>query len=244
MPPASATIAPGRVRAPVDTTEDRDSNDAGETPVGAPATEVFTAVEPPVAAVPAGATPDGAPEVRRTQKRSRRRWLWLAAIPVGLILLLVAAWAVDGAVTGDDVARNTELAGTPVGGMDEAELAAAVEELAAELPGTDVVIETGDLTLETTAGSLGLGIDPDATTELVLETGETEPLWKQPFEWAGSFITPRAAEVVLSVDESAMETTIAELEGEDRLAPVEPSLVISEGSLDGQPHQCAFFRGY
>ena len=49
----------------------------------------------------------------------------------------------------------------------------------------------------------------------MLETGETEPLWKQPFEWAGSFITPRAAEVVLSVDETAMETTIAELEGEE-----------------------------
>jgi vancomycin resistance protein YoaR len=235
MPPASATVAPGRVREPVDTTEDRDSNDAGETPVGAPATEVFTAVQTPVAAVPAAATPDGATEVRRAQKRSRRRWLWVAAIPVGLILLLVAAWAVDGAVTGDDVARNTELAGTPVGGMDEAELAAAVEELAAELPGTDVVIETGDLTLETTAGSLGLGLDPDATTELVLETGETEPLWKQPFEWAGSFITPRAAEVVLSVDETAMETTIAELEGEDRLAPVEPSLVISDGSASLSP---------
>ncbi|MGI9642380.1 MAG: VanW family protein, partial [Acidimicrobiia bacterium] len=182
-----------------------------------------------------GSPEDPATEIHRQASRSRRRWPWLLAIPVVLLGLLLAAWAIDGAMNGDDVARNTELAGTPVGGMDAEELAGAVDDLATELPETEVVIDTGDLTLESTAGALGIDIDPDATTEVVLETGDTEPLWKQPFEWAGSFITPRAADVVVSVDEETTTATLAELEGEDRLAPVEPTLVIADGAAALSP---------
>ncbi len=88
-------------------------------------------------------------------------------------------------MTGDDVARNTELAGTAVGGMDEAKLEAAVDDLASELPDTEVVIETGDLTLTTTAGALGIGIDTAATTEVVLETGDDSPLCDAALRMAG-----------------------------------------------------------
>ena len=211
----------------MDTTEDESTDSA---PV-APDPQPFSAPQSPTAAD----TPTAA-EVRRDTPRKRRKWPWLlVGIPVGLFLVFIAAWAIDNALNGDDVARNTELAGTPVGGMDEDELAAAVDALAEDLPDTAVVIEADDLTLATTAGNLGLEIDAPATTEVVIDTGRVGPLWKRPFEWAGSFFTPRAADVVVSVDTATMESTLAELEGEDRLAPVEPSLVVAEGSASLAP---------
>ncbi len=184
---------------------------------------------PAVAGSPDGS--ESAPSVIRARPgRWRRRIAWILAIPLTLVVALFAAWAIDGAVTGDDVARNTELAGTPVGGMDTDELSAVVAELAQELPGTQVVIDTGDLELETTAGDLGLSIDSDATLAAVGEVGDQGNVLVRPFEWLGSFFTPRAAEVVIVSDEATTEATLAALEGDERRAPVEPTLAVVEGS--------------
>ncbi len=236
----------------MDTTDHEDTESPGDpgkaSPVSAPEdpTEQTTSTTPPsdataqMASVVGSPNTDsvatGAAEVNRQRSpHGKGKLLWIAAIPVVLFLAFLAAWGVDTAMTGDDVARNTELAGKPVGGMDRAELSGAVDELANELPETEVVIETGDLTLTTTAGELGLGIDEVATTEAALATATAVPMWKRPFEWAGSFFTPRAADVAVSVDDAQMGDALAELEGEDRLAPVEPTLVINEGAAELSP---------
>jgi vancomycin resistance protein YoaR len=153
-------------------------------------------------------------------------------VPVALVAVLVIAWAVDSALAGDDVARNTELAGVPVGGMDETELGAVVEDLADDLPDTEVVIDAGDLELKSTAGDLGVSIDVEATTAAVTDAGTTAPLWQRPFEWAGSFFTPRAAPVDLAVDDQKMESAIVALEGDNRVAPVEPTMTVTDGVAD------------
>lgn len=175
----------------------------------------------------------------RVERPTRRRWprrvAWIISVPLVLLALLIVAWSADRAVTGDNVARNTELAGVPVGGMDETQLGAVVGDLADELPGTDVVIEAGDLEFRTTAGDLGINMDVSATAAAVTDAGTTAPLWKRPFEWAGSFFTPRAAPVELAVDEQQMDATITVLEGEDRIAPVEPTMAITEGVAELVP---------
>lgn len=172
---------------------------------------------------------------RRASRRWTRRVAWVLAVPVVLLVLLVAAWAIDRAITGDNVARNTELAGVAVGGMSESQLETVAEELAAQLPDTPVAIEAGELEFDTTAGDLGIGIDVAATTESVTGAGTTAPLWQRPFEWLGSFFTPRAAPVELTIDDARMDTTIAELEGEDRVAPVEPTMVVTDGVAELVP---------
>lgn len=186
-----------------------------------------------------GAVPPDAPaEVVRARPRRRRRVLrWSVAVPLALLVALVAAWAIDDAVAGDDVARNTELAGTPVGGMDDAELTAAVDGLAATLPDTPITIDTADLSLETTAGALGLSIDTEATAEDVARVGHEGSILERPFQWLGSFATPRVADVTLSVDEAKLDATLAEIEGDARRAPTEPTFAESDGAIVLVPGQ-------
>ncbi|MFV0318733.1 MAG: VanW family protein [Microthrixaceae bacterium] len=174
---------------------------------------------------------------RKRPRRWPRRLAVTLSIPLGILAIVVAAWGIDTWISGDNVARNTELAGTTVGGMDQAQLTDVVDTLAGELPGTEVDIDTGDLQLTTTAGELGLGIDTDATVAGVLERGTDAPLWQQPFEWVGSFLTPRAAPVELSTDLEVMGAAITSLEGDARTAAVEPALVVADGAASLAPGQ-------
>lgn len=182
-------------------------------------------------------TPDG--QSLRVERPTRRRWprrvTWILSVPLALVVLLVVAWMVDSALAGEDVARNTELAGVPVGGMEEAELETIVENLAEELPDTEVLVDAGDLELESTAGDLGIGIDVKATSDAVIDAGTTAPLWQRPIAWAGSFFTPRAAPVELAVDDQRMDAAITELEGDDRVAAVEPTMTVTEGVAELVP---------
>jgi len=167
----------------------------------------------------------------RRPRRWRRRVAWLVAVPVVLLLAVVAAWAIDSATNADAVARNTELVGTPVGGMSRAQLDAAVLRLDEQLPSTKVVIDTGDLTLASTAGDLGLSIDPTATSKAVMDAGRTGSVLTRPVEWARSFVTPRAADVELQVDQAKLDAALTTLEGDKRTAPVEPGLVEKDGAI-------------
>ncbi len=181
----------------------------------------------------------GAGETLQVKRPTRRRWpkrvLWILAVPVSVVVVIVVAWLVDSALSGDTVARNTELAGVAVGGMDADQLGSATEDLAAQLPDTAVNIDAGDLQLTSTAGDLGVEIDVDATTSQVLDASSTKPLWQQPFEWVGSFFTPRSAPVELTVDQATMGPAIEGLEGDERKAPTEPSIVVADGQATLSP---------
>ena len=67
--------------------------------------------------------------------------LAVAAAPLVAIAVITAAWALDAWRLGDDeVARNVSLAGISVGGQPRTELSESVEDLAAQLPETEVRI--------------------------------------------------------------------------------------------------------
>ena len=71
--------------------------------------------------------------------RRRRPWLLpLLLAPVVLLVVLVIAWVVDTSSGG--VVRNVNLAGTDVGNLSEAELAAEVTALAGRFADTPVEI--------------------------------------------------------------------------------------------------------
>ena len=156
--------------------------------------------------------------------RSRKIILWLVAAPLLVIALITVAWAVDGWVSSDKVARNIALAGTPVGHQSPEELDDSVQELADQLPSTVVEIDAGEFTLTTTAGELGLGVDQERTADRVMDIGRDDPLPVRPVRWLQSWFGERSAEVVLTVDAEQLSTTLVALEGDRRTEPVEPSL--------------------
>ncbi len=162
---------------------------------------------------------------KSTARRVRKVALWVLAIPLVLLMLLLIAWGIDTLTSADQVARNTNVAGTPVGGMTEGELDSTLSDLDEELPDTPVVIETDDITVESTAGDLGITIDDASTSEAVMNIVDDESPITRPFIWARSFFSPREADVAVSVDEDQLEEKVTELEGEDRVAPVEPEMI-------------------
>src|SRR3954470_17303098 len=64
----------------------------------------------------------------------------LGAVVVAAIGL-VAAWAIDEAHHDDKVARNTVLGGRPIGGLNRAELAAAVKTVTDRYAGAEVDVK-------------------------------------------------------------------------------------------------------
>ncbi|HVL04161.1 MAG TPA: hypothetical protein VM386_06975, partial [Acidimicrobiales bacterium] len=123
---------------------------------------------------------------------TRTRVLIIAvAVPVGLVALLFAAWAVDTQRGADRVVRNVNLAGRSVGGMDRAELAPVVAGIAERYPAATVRVETdsGDVTFS--GEEVGLTLDEEATVDATLEVGRGGSVVVRPFTWLASLVSPR-----------------------------------------------------
>ncbi len=161
----------------------------------------------------------------------RKAIIAAAVAPLAVILLITGAWAADGWVSGDRVARNVALAGTDVGNQTPAELRSSVQDLADRFVSTAVVIDTGEAQLESTAGELGLTIAEDPTVDAVLDMGhEGAAVWR-PFEWLGSWFTTRDAAVRIDVNAAGLAWSVAVLEGERRSEPTEPRLDVTDEGI-------------
>ena len=160
---------------------------------------------------------------RTTRASDRRRWRWLAAIiPLLVIALLLGAWAID--TRGDEVVRNVELGGRPVGGSTPDELRQLVADRAAEYQTAAIRIVTPDQTYETTAGTLGLTLDQAATVDAAREEGQDEPAFLRPLSWLVSLFSRREVPLSFDVDPAVLAPALATVEGENRVTPVEPAL--------------------
>lgn len=156
--------------------------------------------------------------------RSRTIAIWAIAAPLLVVALVTVVWAADGWASSQRVARNVELAGTPVGHQTRAELDAAVSGLSERFPQTEVQIDAGDYTLTTTAGDLGLEVERGQTAAQVMAIGRNDPWPLRPLRWLQGMLGGRQAEVSLSIDAEKLNETLVELQGDHRSEPVEPAL--------------------
>ena len=159
----------------------------------------------------------------------------VAATPVLLVLLLVAAWAID--VQGDDgqVARNVELAGRSIGGLTRAELVPVVAAVADRYNDATVRLETPAGDLDAASDDIGLALDQEATIESAVEVGRRGSVLVRPFRWLVSLVAPRDAPVLVTVDEVKVRSVLAEKDPTDRQAPVEPSVTGADGQITVVP---------
>ncbi len=164
-----------------------------------------------------------------------RRLLFALAVPVVLVALVVLAWVLGTRGDEDRVQRRVVLAGRPVGGLTEAELAAVVEQLAAELPGQRVEVRAPGGGFTTDGGSLGLRVAQPATVRAALRVGRSGALPVRLWQWMGSFVGDRRAPLRISVDTSAVYATVAAKDPGPRQAPVEPSIQFKKGAFVAVP---------
>jgi vancomycin resistance protein YoaR len=158
---------------------------------------------------------------RRQGRRRRTRYLAIGA-PLLVLLLIIGAWAID--TRGTRVVRNVEIGGHAVGGETADELEATVADLATDYQTAAVRIVSPEQTYETTAGELGLTLDQAATVEAARDEGRDEPVLLRPFTWLASLFSPREVPLRFEADETTVDATLAALEAERRIAPVEPTI--------------------
>jgi vancomycin resistance protein YoaR len=167
---------------------------------------------------------------RRSSRRAPRWGLVAVAVPLGVLVMVTSAWAVDTA-TGADVVRNVEVAGTPVGGDSEEAVSAQVQAWADALATTPVEVRTAAAAHLTTAADVGLTVDVEATTERVVDAGRGFVL-ARPLTWLASFWNPHEIDPVLVVDEAVTAEGILAAQGDARVPPTEPTFALAEdGSL-------------
>ncbi|MEM7288452.1 MAG: VanW family protein, partial [Actinomycetota bacterium] len=130
------------------------------------------------------------------------------------------------------------MAGTDVGGLDREELEQALTEVAAGYADTQVVIRTADGEVTTTAGVVGLELDPMVTADNVMEIGRGSTVGR-PFSWFGGLFGSRSATTAVRLgagDPATLEAVVNAGQPE----PVEPGLGYEDGRVvvvPGRPVQ-------
>ncbi len=164
--------------------------------------------------------------------RPRKVLIGVIAAPFVVIALIGAAWTVDvAALNRDGVARNVEVAGTPVGAMTRTQLTAAIAAAAKSFPQTPVRINAGDVRLDTTAGELGLTIDVPATVDAAWNVGRHDSFPARPARWVGSLVSSDDVDAAIDVDQQRLAAALRTLQGDKRSDPVEPSLKAAEDGV-------------
>ncbi len=156
---------------------------------------------------PDPATQQG-PERDEDPAVGRPRWRGIIVLaPLGLLVLLGAAYGVDLALAGSDIPRGTTVAGVGIGGLSPAQAQGRLtEQVEADLlrdrPATAGTVE---FTVDPT--SSGIALDVDAT----IAAAGAQPL--NPFTRLGSlFGDARDVEPELRIDQAALDAAMTDLD--------------------------------
>ena len=150
-------------------------------------------------------------------------------MPVVLIALLLLGWGIDSSLNSGNVARNVTIAGADVGGLDRDELGATLNDIAAGYADTAVTIRTDDGVVQTTAGVVGLELDPEATADQVMGVGRGN-VFGRPFSWLGGLFGSRRAEAAVRLG-SGDPDELARLVNAGQPEPVEPSIAVVDDEV-------------
>ena len=178
----------------------------------------------PVATAPATASGEGTrgtPPVSATDRRTRGRWRRPAVlVPAGLLLVLGAAYGVDLLVAGDDVPRNTVVAGVDIGGLSPSAAATTLSDRLAPRVTADHVLTADDVQGVLSPATAGITLDVDGT----VQAASGQPL--NPWTRVVSLFGEREVEPVITGDETALTAQLdAFAETVDR-APADAGIAV------------------
>lgn len=161
----------------------------------------------------------------------RTRALLTLGIPIVVLALLVAAWAIDSGSAGGRVVRNVRLDERDIGGLPEDALVREIGRVAKGHVDTAVEIRTTGRTYRSTAGELGLVVDEEATAEAALDMGRTGAAPLLPLSWVASFARPMSAPLEFTVRADQLTAALLALEGEEATRMSEPTIVGTPDSV-------------
>jgi hypothetical protein len=149
----------------------------------------------------------------------------------GILLSTVAAWGVDRVVHTDQVNRNVNLAGIPIGGMTERELDAVIDEIAATTSSHQVVIGAPGYDIVVSHTEAGITVARDAIKDEAFSASRNGNLLSSFSSWIGGMGDPIDVSPGFTVDVAVAAEMIRSAPGWVRLPPVEPSFSAASGEV-------------
>jgi vancomycin resistance protein YoaR len=154
----------------------------------------------------------------------------MAAVVVGaLVMVWLAAWVIDSAVTGDATRRNLEVLNTDVGGLNPQELATSIDGLAESYDAT-VMVRSPTTSASTNADRAGLTMDVNATIAAVEAVDRDVSALAAPVVWLRSLFTSTRVQPVMAVDESTLERSPLAVVVKETTVPATEPTVVADGS--------------
>ncbi len=149
--------------------------------------------------------------------------VWAAAIG-GILLIAVALYIIDIAVSSGKIPRGVQIEGVEIGGMSRSEATRTLADLADTAEENPVTVVAEDQEFTFVPRQAGLTVDLDATVDRV----GAQPL--NPVTRLTSFFRPRHMSVVTDRDESAFDAALERLREEVDREPVEAEIVLDDGT--------------
>ena len=163
---------------------------------------------------------------------NKRRWPLLGAgVPLGLFLLLVAAWGIDSVVSSDQVVRNVVVETTNLGGLTEADVVQAGTDLTTRFSSEPLTITIGDTSVSTDPVSLGARIDGERLAADALAARRGGFFLFRPFRWIGTFFSDETIEAHYVFDDALANQATLDLINPLLTMPSDPELGLSGNML-------------
>ncbi len=166
----------------------------------------------------------------------RRRMMLIAGgVPLAMLLLLVAAWGIDTAVSGDRVVRNVTAQGVSLGGLDRNDIDAAAADLTAKLGTEPATLIIGTNEFDTDPVTLGGKVDAEALADAAFDARRGGFVLTRPFRWLGTFFSEVEVPVTYIVDEAQIERATEEFIDPLLSLPMDPEVTVVGGELTVEP---------
>lgn len=148
----------------------------------------------------------------------------LLAVPLAILVIVLAAWGFSYWKMGSSVARNVHVAGVNVGGLTSSQLDKKLDLISSDLSGLQVRITTPASTMDSQAKKIGLGLDRDATRKATFAVGRSGSFISRPFTWVKSLFSTPKLSASTQVDLETLAPSLVALEGNERVEPVDPKM--------------------
>lgn len=151
---------------------------------------------------------------------------------LALVLLPIAAFAIDELRANGEVARNVTAAGVDLGGLGSDDALRALRNYETELGSTPVSFRVADSVFEIMPSELELDIDEEAILEIAMEQRRDSGFLSRFGDWFGSFSDQIELTIPVTFDADRLDDMLDDWEQEAINNPAyEGGLIISEGRV-------------
>ncbi len=126
------------------------------------------------------------------------------------MLLPVLLFAIDGARTSGEIARNVSAAGVQLGGLGEEDAIAALREYETELANTPAIFTVANTQFTLIPATIGLNIDEQAIVTEAMQQRRDKGFPGSFFSWFGSFGDHIELDIPVTIDSELLDEVLSE----------------------------------